>query len=165
MKYFKEGDILLSDFDGVFVDSQERFLKIMNDESTLQSWIDYLNSLNWKEFLEECNEMPEATKTFIELEKLGILKGFITRIHSFDEGKEKSRFIRERGIYVPIYYVLPEQPKSMVYMPNEKTYILEDDPKNAFDWELNGGKSIIYNPRTEVKNKCLIKNLSDLLTK
>ena len=165
MKYFKDGDILLSDFDGVYVDSQERFLKIMKDDKSFQSWIEYLNSINWKEFLNECEEMPDATKTFLELESLGILKGFITRIHSFEEGIEKSNFIRERGLLVPIYYVLPKQPKSMVYMPNKKTYILEDDPNNALDWELNGGKSIIYNPTTEVKNKCLIKNLSDLLTK
>ena len=48
MKYFKDGDILLSDFDGVYVDSQERFLKIMKDDKSFQSWVDYLNSINWK---------------------------------------------------------------------------------------------------------------------
>ena len=33
MKYFEQGDILLSDFDGVFLDSQEQFLKVMKEEN------------------------------------------------------------------------------------------------------------------------------------
>ena len=90
MKYFNNGEYLLSDFDGVFLDSQERHNKIMKEKTDLESWMKYLNSINWYNFLRECNEIPGATETFLELQQLKILKGFITRIHSFEEGKEKS---------------------------------------------------------------------------
>ena len=33
MKYFNDGEILLSDFDGVFLDSQKRFNEVMKEDS------------------------------------------------------------------------------------------------------------------------------------
>ncbi len=165
MKYFEPGDILLTDFDGVFVDSQERFLEVMQDETSFELWMEYLNSINWKEFLRECEEMPNATEVFLELQELGILQGFITKIHSFEEGKEKCLFIRDKGLYVPIYYVLPEQAKSSVYIPRRNVVLLDDIYENAFDWEMNGGKSIIFNQNNKTENKKMIKRLDSLLTK
>ena len=155
----------MSDFDGVFLDSQREFLKDMKDEKSLDLWMEYLNSINWKDFLKRCNEIPNASSTFLELQKLGILKGFITRIHSFEEGIEKVLFIREKGFNVPMYYVLPEQSKSMVYVPNKKTILLEDKYENAYDWEENGGKSIIFNPYALEESKVELKELSHLLKK
>ena len=163
MKYFKRGDILLSDFDGVLLDSQKRFLEDMKDEKALDKWMDYLESINWRDFLRECEFMPDALDTFHELQELKILKGFITRIHSFREGKEKSVFLREIGLYVPLYYVLPEQPKSDVYIPNRKVILLDDDEKNCDEWSLNGGKSILYGHEVKNCGKNYVKNLSDLL--
>lgn len=165
MRYFKPGDGLLSDFDGVFLDSQSIYNEVMQGETELDPWMEYLNSINWYVFLRQCKEIPGATETFLELQKLNILKGFITRIHSFEEGKEKSIILREVGLYVPVYYVLPEQPKSMVFMPNNHTYLLEDDPRNAVDWEQNGGKSILYNPNIPNSNEKMVKKLSHLLLK
>lgn len=165
MKYFKEGDILLSDFDGVYLDSQERYQKAMKEETSLEAWMKYLNSIDWPNFLEECEEMTGATETFKELQELKILRGFITQIHSFEEGIEKSKFIRKKGLYVPVIYVLPDQPKSMVYMPNKKTIILEDKVKNVEDWVEKGGKAILYNPKISESNKTMIKKLPDLLLK
>ena len=165
MKYFEDGDILLSDFDGVFLNSEEHFQKVMKGEKALNRWMEYLNNINWKEFLRECDEIENASETFLELQELKILKGFITRIHSFEEGIEKSVFIREKGLLVPIYYVLPEQPKSNVYFPNSHTILLEDQIRNALDWEQKGGKSILLNPNTEIENKRLIKKLNHLLIK
>ena len=123
MKYFEPGDILLSDFDGVYLDSQRRFAEFMKEEKSLELWTKYLNSINWYEFLRECKEMSNATETFLELQRLGILKGFITRIHSFNEGIEKGIFIREKGFVIPIYYVLPEQ-----YCPVLRLYALRYVP-------------------------------------
>ena len=165
MKYFEPGDILLSDFDGVYLDSQRHFSEFMREEKSLDLWTKYLNSINWREFLRECKEMPKATETFLELQRLGILKGFITRIHSFDEGREKSIFIREKGFVIPIYYVLPEQSKSEVYIPNKKTILLDDKEENALDWEMNGGKSIVFDPYSTRDCKKLVKKLDNLLTK
>ena len=126
MKYFEPGDILLSDFDGVYIDSQRRFLEVMQNETSLVLWMEYLNSINWREFLRECDEMEHATDTFLKLQELKIFKGFITKIHSFEEGREKALFIREKGLDVPIYYVLPMQSKSRVYIPNRKIILLEE---------------------------------------
>ena len=131
MKYFQKGDILLSDFDGVFLDSQTRFNEVMKEETDFNKWMDFLNRIEWRSFLRECDLIPNALETFTELQRLKLLKGFITRIHSFEEGKEKAIFLRELGITVPIYYVLPEQPKSMVYLPSKKVILLDDDIENT----------------------------------
>lgn len=163
MKYFEPGDILLSDFDGVYIDSQARFQMVMQQETDAMLWMKYLTSICWREFLRDCKEMPYATEVFLELQRLGILKGFITKIHSFEEGQEKTIYVREKGIYVPMYFVLPAQLKSDIYKPNRKTIILEDKEENAVDWEFHGGKAIIYDPSTEEKSKRKIKSLDSLL--
>ncbi len=165
MKYFEPGDILLADFDGVYVDSQERFLEVMKEETAFDLWMEYLTSIDWKSFLRECEEYVNATDTFLQLQELGILKGFITRIHSFNEGREKSKFIRSNGLIVPIYYVLPKQPKSVVYIPDKSTILLDDNYDNALDWEDNGGRSIIFDHNSKIENKKLIKKLDSLLTR
>ena len=165
MKYFKKKDELYSDFDGVYLNSQELFNEVMQGETSLDSWMKYLNSIDWKDFFKKCERIPEAKETFLELQELGILKGFITRIHSFDEGIEKGKLLRADGIIVPIYYVLPEQPKSVVIIPNSNKVLLEDDPKNTEDWELKGGHSILYNPSSPACTKKMIKKLPNLLSK
>lgn len=163
MKYFKDGEILLSDFDGVFLDSQKKFNEVMKEETDLDKWMDFLNGINWKRFVHECELVPGAVDTFTELQRLKILKGFITRIHSFDEGKEKCLLLRELGLEVPVYYVLPEQPKSIVYRPNRKVILLDDNLENCEEWSLNCGKSILYNPNEKNTEKKYVKSLTDLL--
>ena len=163
MKYFNDGEILLSDFDGVFLDSEKRFNEVMKEETDLDKWMNFLNGINWKKFVRECEFVPGAVETFTELQKLNILKGFITRIHSFDEGKEKCLLLRDLGIEVPIYYVLPEQPKSSVYIPNRKVILLDDNLENCEEWNLNCGKSILYDPSQKDCGKKYVKSLYDLL--
>ncbi len=163
MKYFKDGDILLSDFDGVFLDSQTRFKEVMQEETALNKWMDYLSGIKWREFLHECNLIEGADEVFTELQRLEILKGIITRIHSFKEGEEKCLFLRELGIEVPIIYVLPEQPKNKVYIPNRKIILLDDYGKNCEGWEKDGGKSILYAPDKKRCGKKYVKSLYDLL--
>ena len=165
MKYFNQGDILLSDFDGVYKNSQERFDTVMKDHTELNLWMEYLNSIDWHSFLRECDYIPEARETLLELQKLNILKGFITTIHSFYEGEEKTKILREDGFYVPVFFVLPEQPKTIVFPPTPRTIILEDKRKNALEWEKEGGKSILYNPQIDHSSKSQIKKLSHLLKK
>ena len=163
MKYFDEGDILLSDFDGVFLDSQKRFEEVMKEETSLEKWMDFLSGIHWKSFIRNCDFIPGALETFTELQKLQILKGFITCIHSFEEGKEKILFLRELGFKVPIYYILPEQQKSQIYVPNAKVILLDDKISNCMEWELKNGKSILYNPSFESTSKKYVKYLTDLL--
>ncbi len=162
MKYFKKGDILLSDFDGVFLNSQKRFEEVMRKDQTIEEWIEYLNTIHWKSFLRECDMIPEALETFSELQKLKILRGFITKIHSFDEGMEKALYLRELGFVVPIYYVLPEQTKSKIYIPKKKVILLDDKPENCLEWERDGGRTILHTDN-DSPDRPYIKRLSELI--
>ncbi len=165
MKYIEKGDILISDFDGVYLDSQARFQEVMQEEKSPDLWSKYLKSINWPVFLRECKESEGATEMYLELQELKIFRAFLTRIHSLEEAVAKAEYIRERGLYVPICYVFPNQAKSIVYPPDKHTILLEDKLEEAFDWEFNGGKAILYNPEYESNGKTLIKKMSDLLTK
>ena len=165
MKYFKKGDILLSDFDGVFLDSQSKFEEVMKDETDSDEWLKYLRSINWKKFIRDCELMPYALETFLELQNRNILRAFLIKIHSTEEGESKRELLRELGIIVPIIYVLPPQNKSQIVLPKPKIVLLEDKEENATDWEMNGGRAIIYNPESKEENKRLVKRLDSLLLK
>ena len=145
------------------MDSQKEFIKVMKNEKSQKLWKEYLNSINWKEFLRQCDEIPYAIETFLELQKLKILKGFIIRIHSFEEGREKLKLLREKGIVVPIYYVGPDDNKSSIYIPNKKTILLDDQRANIIDWKNNGGRTIIYDPVASEENDEIIKEMDHLL--
>ncbi|MBR3199062.1 MAG: hypothetical protein IKG27_03510 [Bacilli bacterium] len=154
---------LYIDFDGVILDSQERFKKIMLDNTNLEDWINYLASIEWYNFLRECREIDESLTTIQKLQKYRNLKGIITRIHTFNEGIEKANFLRENNIDLPIFYVLPEQSKSSVVVPNKNRILVDDDIKNCFDWETNGGKAFLLDPYIEHETKKIIKSLKTLL--
>lgn len=163
MKYFKKGDILLSDFDGVFLNSQERFDEVMKEEKSFALWKNYLKNLDWVTFLKECQEIPGAEEIFKELIDKDILKGFLLQINSIKEGQAKANYIREKGMIIPIHYVLAPQTKSYIYPPNEHIILLDDKIINTEDWEDHGGKAILYGSKVKKKSKSQINNLSDLL--
>ena len=163
MKYIKEKDILLSDFDGVLFDSQSKFKEVMKEETDFNLWNEYLNSINWSIFYKNCNLVKDSYETLSELEKLKILKGFITKIHSIYEGEEKLKILRDMGFKVPVYYVLPFQRKDEIYVPNNNTILLDDSVNNLIEWEKSGGKVLLYDPNSNIKSSNTIKNLKDLL--
>ena len=154
---------LYIDFDGVILDSQERYKSIMLDNTNLNDWVEYLSSINWYEFLRECKEIDESLTTIKKLEKYRNLKGIITRIHAFTEGIEKASFLRENNISVPIYYVMPEQKKSQVVVPNKNRILVDDDIKNCFEWENAGGRAILLDNNSKIETKKIIKTLKSLL--
>ena len=163
MELFQTGDILLSDFDGVVLDSQKRFNEVLSADQSIEKWMDFLNGINWRKFLQECEFIPGAVETLLELQRMGILKGFIPKIHNLTEGTEKAFILRDLGFHVPIYYVLPEQEKSSVYIPNRKVWLLDDKEKNCDNWLQNGGKSILYDPEEKSCGKTYVKSMYDLL--
>ena len=163
MKYFEKGDILLSDFDGVLLDSQKRLDEVMKGETSLEKWMDFLNGIHWREFLHECDFIPGSVETLLELQKMGILQGFIPKIHSLEEGKEKTILLRDLGFIVPIFFVMPEQEKSEVYIPNRKVSLLDDKVRNYMSWQENGGNSILYDPEEKSCGKKYVKSMYDLL--
>ena len=153
----------LIDFDGVILDSQERFLKDMKDNVDLYDWIDYLSSIEWNKFLRECEEIDESISVLNQLQKYNKLKAIITRIHAFEEGKEKLIYLREKGIEVPVLYTLPEQKKSAVVIPKKDLILVDDSYENCLDWELNGGQSLLFRPENTTDNKKMIRSLKQLL--
>ncbi len=156
-------DEYLIDFDGVILDSQERYKRDMKDNRDLYAWIDYLSSIEWYRFLRECNQIDESLSVLNELQRLKRLKAIITRIHAFEEGKEKLVYLREKGIKVPVLYVLPEQKKSEVLIPERNMVLVDDDYKNCIDWELAGGRSLLFRPDNALHDLKTIKSLKQLL--
>ena len=151
------------DFDGVILDSQDRFLIDMKDNIDFNDWMEYLNSINWYKFIRECEEIDDSIFALNELQELKKLKAIITSIHSFNEGREKVKFLREKKIYVPVLYVLPRQFKSEVYMPNKDDILIDDKLRNCHDWEKAGGNAILFDSHLEKEEKNKIKSLKQLL--
>ena len=151
------------DFDGVILDSQDRFLLDMKDNIDFNDWFDYLNSLDWYKFLRECNEIDDSINALKSLQELRLLKAIITSIHSTDEMSQKLLFLREKEIEVPIIYVPPKKKKCEVYIPNRDDILIDDKLKNCIDWEKAGGCSILFDSHLEKPEKHKIKTLKDLL--
>ncbi len=153
----------LVDFDGVILDSQDRFQADMKDNVDFNDWMEYLNSLNWYNFIRECSEIDESLSVLEQLQRLKKLRAIITSIHSFQEGKEKELFLREKNIIVPIIYVLPRQKKSEVYIPTIYDTLVDDKQKNCDEWILAGGSAILFDSHLEKPEKDKIKSLKQLL--
>lgn len=153
----------LIDFDGVILNSQDKFLEVMKDNVDFNDWHNYLCSLNWYQFLRECSEIDESISTLNKLQELKNLKGIITAIHSLEEGQEKLIYLREKRILVPIYYTLPHQKKSQVFIPQKHHVLVDDRKSNCIDWTNAGGTSLLLDTKIPHKEKGKIKSLKDLL--
>ena len=151
------------DFDGVILDSQERFLEVMRDNINYYDWLDYLSSIDWKQFLQECNEIDDSLSVLKKLQNLKRLKGIITSIHSFVEGQQKLIYLREKEILVPIYYVLPFQKKSEILIPNKLMVLVDDKLENCLEWKKAGGTSLLFDPMDKEKEIEKIRSLKQLL--
>ena len=151
------------DFDGVILDSQDRFQLAMKDNIDFNDWMDYLNSINWYKFIRECEEIDGSISALNQLQELNRLKAIITSIHSFMEGREKVAFLREKKIYVPVLYVLPRQKKSEVYLPSKDDILIDDKLRNCQDWEKIGGKAILFDSHLHKEEKNKIKSLKQLI--
>lgn len=153
----------LIDCDGVILNSQERFLEVMKDNKNPIDWHNYLCSINWYLFLRECQEIDESISTLLKLQELKKLKGIITKIHSLEEGEQKLIYFRERDIIVPIFYTLPYQKKSEVFIPKKNHILIDDSKRNCKDWTNDGGTSLLFDAKLTHKEKGKIKSLKDLL--
>ena len=151
------------DFDGVILDSQDRFLMDMKDNVDFNDWMEYLNSIDWYNFIRECTEIDESLSVLEQLQKLKRLRAIITTIHSMEEGNQKMIFLREKNILVPILYVLPTQKKSEIYIPSITDVLVDDKQKNCNDWIDAGGSAILFDSHAKGNEKSKIKTLKQLL--
>ena len=153
----------LVDFDGVILDSQERFNAVLDSGADAYEWMDYLASIEWHKFLRECNEIDDSISTLQLLQKLRRLRAIVTQIHGFEEGKEKLIYLRERKIDVPVIYVLPEQKKSSVIIPKKGLVLVDDKARNCAQWTADWGKALQFDPKSSGEEKGKIKSLKQLL--
>ncbi len=153
----------LVDFDGVILDSQDRFLIDMKDNINPDDWMIYLNSLNWYNFIRECSQIDESLSVLEQLQRLKKLKAIITSIHSLEEQKEKTLFLRENKIIVPIISVGSGLKKSDVYIPNIYDTLVDDKKENCEEWILAGGSAILFDSHAKNNEKDKIKSLKQLL--
>ena len=151
------------DFDGVVLDSQAKFDENMKGNTNFCDWNEYLNSIEWREFYRSCNEIDDAFSTLTKLHYLKKLKAILTTIHSFNEGQEKSIILREKGVHVPVVFVLPNQCKSFIYPPEAGVILVDDKEQNCLDYETAGGKALIFKPDYKGNSKKVIKSLKELL--
>lgn len=151
------------DFDGVILDSQERFNKHMGNNIKFKDWIEYLNSIEWESFFKECKEIDDSVDCLKKLAKLKKLKAITTRIHVYEEGIEKINYLRNNGIVVPVCFVLPNQSKSIVIPPKKNMVLIDDDVQNCIEWEKDGGSSILFDPNSKGHYKTKIKSLKEIL--
>lgn len=152
----------LVDFDGVILDSQARFDREMRGHID-EDWLDYLINIKWYEFLRECEEIDESTKTLVQLQQYHKLKGIITAIHSLEEGKQKLIYLREKNIEVPVIYTLPGQQKNEVFIPTPGIILVDDKLRNVINWEKAKGSALLFNPSDTTGNEKIIKSLKQLL--
>ena len=153
----------LIDFDGVILNSQDRFLIDMKDNTDFDDWMDYLNSLDWYSFLRECDEIDDSISVLKKLQDLRKLKAIITSIHGSNEMKEKLIYVRENEIYVPVLFVPPKTKKCDIYLPSKYDCLVDDKIRNCIDWENAGGRSILFDSHLEKPEKNKIKTLKQLL--
>ncbi|MBR1386205.1 MAG: hypothetical protein IJ568_05205 [Bacilli bacterium] len=153
----------LVDFDGVVLDSQAKFDEVMMGNTNFHDWNKYLNSINWREFYESCNEIDDAFNSLYKLQINNRLKAIITAIHSFEEGHEKTLILRKNKITVPIIFVLPNQEKSIIYPPCKEDVLIDDKEKNCINFEKAGGKALLFRPKGYYGSKKTVKSLKELL--
>ena len=153
----------LVDFDGVILDSQDRFKSVMKDNNNLYDWMEYLASIEWYSFLRECNEIDESLSVLQELQRYKKLKAILTAIHSFKEGQEKLIFLREKRIEVPIIYTLPNQRKSEVIIPKPGLILVDDKISRVNEWIKDGGEALLFNPNLKKDEEGKIRTLKKLL--
>ena len=73
----------------------------------------------------------------------------LTKVHTFDEMRAKTDFVRESGIIIPILFVPSYVQKSSVYMPKPGDVLIDDNLNNLQDWKAHGGTSIYFNEQLE----------------
>lgn len=143
MNYFNENKKYFIDFDGVILDTQQRIVSKKAELSEI-SWNIFFENLDWKELLDDSSDIKESIKILKEVQKYLKAISVITKIHTLDEGVQKSKFIRNAGINIPIFLVPPHIRKNEVYLPDNNSILIDDSLKNIKHWEEAGGIDILF---------------------
>lgn len=135
-------EVVLLDLDGVILDTEYIVAQLKKQMIDL-SWNNFFEQLNWTQILEQANEINDSIKIIKELQSIKDNIKILTKIHTLYEMQAKVIELRNRGITIPILFVPPHIKKSQIYTPSNNT-LIDDSLKNILDWNVNGGKGILF---------------------
>lgn len=153
----------LIDFDGVILDTQDRFDEYMSAHKEIQ-WYDYLTSLDWDGLINESKEINDSLRIIREAEKKGIVLGILTKVYSLQEASSKIRFLRENGITSPVMIAPYTNSKADIWFPKPDEVLIDDKIENVEDFISRGGQGILFDEKGRKKYKNKVKSLEFLLS-
>lgn len=140
------------DFDGVILDTEDVLFyewRKNPDRHNLPNIakVNYIKDADWNYIL---NNSPEINDSFYILKNLDPNKSAIlTKVHSLDnEGAEKVKFIRSKGIEQPIFLV-PYFLKKSDIVDAQGNILIDDSLKNLTEWLDAGGYPMFFDKKED----------------
>ena len=158
---YNDNTILL-DYDGILLDSEERMMKLRKENENL-SWDEFFDFIDWDKLYNESVEINDSLKILKELQSKRKEIYIITKTHVNKEGISKIKRLRNENIEVPIFIVPPHIKKSEIFIPNQKSILVDDSIKNINEWEDKGGYGILFDTNCKEENKQKVKSLEFLI--
>ncbi|MDD3340966.1 MAG: hypothetical protein PHN72_02030 [Bacilli bacterium] len=158
---------LYIDFDGVIMDtitsSYQMMQEIGIDGKDYSKVVNFYKNLDWKEFLEEADEIHDAYKEINCIVDSGYFNvNILTHVTSLGEAEAKINFIRKKLHEITIITV----PKSIdkTKMVNAKNAILIDDYSgNLKKWIEAGGIGVKFALKEKGKEYPVIDHLEQII--
>lgn len=157
---------LYLDFDGVIADTIKVTYEIIKqkgiDLNDKEKVSEFYKNLDWKELLENTNEINQAFERIDLLQSSGIYNIYIlTTVNSLQEMQAKIDYIRNKNSCVSVICVPRGAEKNRVV--NSSGAILVDDFKgNLISWQNSGGISIKFSNEKD-DNFITINSLDKLI--
>lgn len=147
-------DYIYIDFDGVILDSEKRMLDRKHslgllDDNNKEEFVKYFDYTlshpeEWTYILEEASVINNSTEIIRELELLKIKIAILTKVHTMQEMKIKTKILRfKENINCPILFVPQGIKKHQFILPNNQL-LIDDSVANVFSWINHGGRGILF---------------------
>ncbi|MBP5683840.1 MAG: hypothetical protein J6X02_01115 [Bacilli bacterium] len=147
------------DFDGVIMDTQgdtDRLFMEYGGDIKNPAWNEYLRCREWANYLLTCKEIDNSIDVLKELYKLKKRVYILSRVFSVNEARDKTLFLRDKGVYQDFIAVPGRISKSKVVIPNKSRLLVDDSNDNVIDWRNNKGSAILI-PNEEKDLSFLLK--------
>lgn len=138
------------DFDGVILDTEKRVKQYMMENNL--RWKEGVKNIDWKRLLIESKEINNSLEilSLVQRERKKIY--ILTKTHSIPEGVEKVKYLRNKGILIPILFSHSGIKKSQIIVPNNESLLVDDNLENLTDWVEQGGRGIYFSDSNEVSD-------------
>lgn len=150
------------DLDGVILDSEKRVVDLKKTYNDL-SWDDFFNIIDWDKLLSESISINNSVEIINDIQKRKNNISILTKVHTLLEAQAKINELRnKRNITIPIIIVPPHIRKSQIYIPTNGEILVDDSEKNINDWNIKGGRGILFCHDDNIDNN-KVKSLEFLL--